>query len=82
MDDAADNNLGPKKRAVFTKNRTEVGLVGVPLCDVFNMDKLLLDVLEIKGKVALNIDAFVLMGDICRSCKVRKGARACQPSAP
>ena len=36
-------------------------LVGVPLRDVFNIDKLLLDGLEIKVEVDLNNDAFVLM---------------------
>ena len=62
VDNAADNNLGLKKRAVFTNNGTEVGLVGVPPCDMFNMDKLLLDGLEIKVKVDLINDAFVIMG--------------------
>ena len=61
VDNAADNNLGLKKRAVFTNNGTEEGLVGFPLCDVFNMDKLLLDGLEIKVKVDLNDDTFLLM---------------------
>ena len=39
-----------------------MGLVGVPLCGIFNIDKLLLDGLEIMVKVDLNNDAFVLMG--------------------
>ena len=43
VDNTADNNHGLVKRATFTNNGAEVGLVGVPLCDVFNMDKLLLD---------------------------------------
>ena len=62
VDSTMENNIGLKKRGVFTNNGTEVGLVGVPLCDIFNMDKLLLDGLEIKVKVDLNSDAFVLMG--------------------
>ena len=50
VDNTADNNLGLRKRAIFNNDGTEVGLVGVTLCDVFNMDKLLLDGLEIKVK--------------------------------
>ena len=57
VDNTAENNIGLNKRGVFTNNGTEVGL-----CDIFNMDKLLLDGLEIKVKVDLNSDAFVLMG--------------------
>ena len=63
VDSAAENNISLKKRGVFANNGTEVGLVGVPLCDIFDMDKLLLDGLEIKVKGALNSDAFVPMGD-------------------
>ena len=61
-----------RKKAVFTNNGTEVGLVGVPLCDVFNMQRLLLDGLEIKVKVDLNNDAFVLMGgETLNNCKLQ-----------
>ena len=50
------------KRGVFTNGRsTEVGLVGVPLCDLFNTNKLFLDNIEIKIKIDLNSDEFVLM---------------------
>ena len=62
VDNTAAKTIGLKKRGVFTNNGTEVGLVGVPLCGIFNMTKLLLDGLEIKVKVDLNSDAFVLMG--------------------
>ena len=72
VDNTADNNQGLVKRATFTNNGAEVGLVGVPLCDVFNMDKLLLDGLEIKVKVDLNSDAFVLMGgETPNNCKLK-----------
>ena len=37
VDNTAENNIGLKKRSVFTNNGTEVGLVGVPLCDIFNI---------------------------------------------
>ena len=47
MDSTAENNISLKKRSAFTNSGTEVGLVGVPLCDTFNMDKLFLDGLEI-----------------------------------
>ena len=58
------------KRGVFTNNGTEVGLVGVPVCDIFNM--LLLDGLEIKVKVDLNSDVFVLMGgETPNNCKLQ-----------
>ncbi|XP_068735631.1 uncharacterized protein F54H12.2-like [Montipora capricornis] len=63
VDNTAENNIGLQKRGVFTNNGAEVGLVGVPLYDIFNVDKLLLDGLEIKVKVDLNSDTFVLMGD-------------------
>ncbi|XP_068749120.1 uncharacterized protein [Montipora capricornis] len=62
VDNTAENNIGLQKRGVFTNNGAEVGLVGVPLYDIFNVDKLLLDGLEIKVKVDLNSDTFVLMG--------------------
>ena len=45
-DNTAENNIGLNKRGEFTNNGTEVGLVGLPLCDIFNMEKLLLDGLE------------------------------------
>ena len=49
-----------------------MGLVGVPLCDVSNIDLLLLDGLEIKLKVDLNNDAFVLMaGETPNNCKLK-----------
>ena len=60
LDNTADYNAGLVKRATFTNDEAEAVLVGVPLCDVFNIDKLLLDGLEIR--VDLNSDAFVLMG--------------------
>ena len=72
VDNTAENNIRLNKRSVFTNNGTEVGLVGVPLCDIFNMDKLLLDGLEIKVKVDLNSDAFVLMGgETPNNCKLQ-----------
>ena len=40
VDNTADNNQRLVKRATFTNNGAEVGLVGVPICDVFNMDTL------------------------------------------
>ncbi|CAH3024100.1 unnamed protein product [Porites evermanni] len=54
VDNTADRNLGLKKRGSFTTGDAEVGIVCVPLCDVFNLDKLLLDGLEIKIKIDLN----------------------------
>ena len=72
VDNTAENNIGLQKRGVFTNNGAEVGLVGVPLCDIFNVDKLLLDGLEIKVKVDLNSDAFVLMGgETPNNCKLQ-----------
>ena len=72
VDNTAENNIGPSKRGLFTNNGTEVGLVGVPLCDIFSMDKLLLGGLEIKVKVYLNNDAFVLTGDETpNNCKLQ-----------
>ena len=62
-DDTTDNNEGLQKRAAFTNNGAEVGFIGVPFCDLFNIDKLLRDGLEIKVKVDLNSDTFVVMGD-------------------
>ena len=72
VDNTAESNEGLNRRATFTNNGAEVGLVGVPLCDVFNIDKLLLDGLEIKVKVDLNNDAFVLMaGETPNNCKLK-----------
>ncbi|XP_068750794.1 uncharacterized protein F54H12.2-like [Montipora capricornis] len=69
VDNTAESNEGLNRRATFTNNGTEV--VGVPLCDVFHIDKLLLDGLEIKVKVDLNNDAFVLMdGETPNNCKL------------
>ncbi|XP_068684188.1 uncharacterized protein F54H12.2-like [Montipora foliosa] len=43
VDNTAESNEGLNRRATITNNGAEVGLVGVPLSDVFNIDKLLLD---------------------------------------
>ena len=72
VDNTAESNEGLNRRATFTNNGAEVGLVGVPLCDVFNIGKLLFDGLEIKVKVYLNNDAFVLMaGEMPNNCKLK-----------
>ena len=71
VDSRAERNEGLNRRATFANNSAEVGLVGVPLCDVFYIDKLLLDGLEIKVKVNLNNDAFDLMaGETPNNCKL------------
>ena len=49
MDNTADYNACLVKRAMFTNDEAEVVLVGIPRCDVFNIDKLLLDGLEIRS---------------------------------
>lgn len=69
VDNTADQNLGLNKRGSFTTGDAEVGMVGVPLCDVFNLDKLLLDGLEIKAKIDLNSTEFSLMGG--EDCKLQ-----------
>ena len=72
VDNRADSNEGLVKRAAFTNNGPGVGLVGVPFCDMFNIDKLLLDGLEIKVTVDLNSDAFELVGgDTPNNCKLK-----------
>lgn len=43
VDNTTDNTEGLKKRAAFTNSGAEVGLIAIPLCDLFNIDKLLLD---------------------------------------
>ena len=72
VNNTAENNIGLNKMGVFTNDGTEVELLGVPLCDIFNMEKLLLDGLENKVKVDLNSDAFVLMGgETQNNCKLQ-----------
>ena len=72
VDNTADHNLGLKKERSFTTRDAEVGMVGVPLCDLFNIDKLLLDGLEIKIKIDLNSNEFVLMGgENANDCKLQ-----------
>ena len=72
VDNTADRNLGLKKRGSFTTGDAEVGMVGVPLCDVFNLDKLLLDGLEIKIKIDLNSTEVSLMGgEDANDCKLQ-----------
>ena len=72
VDNTAERNLGLKKRGSFTTGDAEVGMVGVPLCDVFNLDKLLLDGLEIKIKIDLNSSEFSLMGgEDANDCKLQ-----------
>ena len=72
VDNTSENNWGLKKRGGFTSGSAEVGLVGVPLCDLFNTDKLLLDNMEIKIKIDLNSDDFVLMsGEEANDCKLK-----------
>ena len=47
-------------------------MAGVPLCDLFNTNKLLLDNIEIKIKVDLNSNEFVLMsGEDANDCKIK-----------
>ena len=45
-------------------------------CDIFNMDKLLLDGLELKVKVDLNSDAFILMGGETQTVASYKSCQA------
>ena len=72
VDNTADRNMGLQKRATFTSGDAEVGMVGVPLCDLFNIDKMLLDNIEIKIKIDLNSDEFVLMsGEEANDCKLK-----------
>ena len=72
MDNSVDLNTGLKKRGTFTSESAEVGLVGIPLCDPFNTDKMLLDFLEIKIEIDLSSDDFVLMsGEAANNCKLR-----------
>ena len=67
VDNTADHNMGLQKRATFTSGDAEVGMVGVPLCDLFNIDKMLLDNIEIKTS-----DEFVLMsGEEANDCKLK-----------
>ena len=61
VDNTTDHNEGLQKRAAFTNNGTEVVLVGVPRCDLFNNDKILLNELEIKFNVDLNSDSLFLL---------------------
>ena len=71
VDNTSDNNWGLKKRSAFTNAGAEVGLVGVLLWDLFNTNKLLLDNIEIKIKIDLNNDEFVLMsGEEGNDCKI------------
>ena len=47
-------------------------MVGVPLCDVFNIDKILFYSTEINIKIDLNSDEFVLMsGEEANDCKLK-----------
>ena len=71
-DNTSENNWGLMKRGSFTDGSVEVGLVGVPLCDLFNTNKLLLDNIEIKIKIDLNSSEFVLMsGEDTNDCKLK-----------
>ena len=66
-----------KKRDTFTSERAEVGSVGVTLCDLFNIDKILLDGLEIKIKIDLNGNDFVpISGKAAKNCKGQKALPA------
>ena len=61
-----------KKRGTFTNASAEVGLVGIPLCHLFNTNKLLRDNIEIKIKIDLNSDESVLMcGEEANDCKIK-----------
>ena len=72
VDNTTDRNLGLKKRGSSTTGDAEVGMVGVPRCDVFNLDKLLLDGLEIKINIDLNSSEFSLMGgEDANDCKLQ-----------
>ena len=43
VENTAESNEDLNRRATCTNNGAKVGLVGVPLCDMSNIDKLLLD---------------------------------------
>lgn len=72
VDNIFENNWGFMKRGFFIDGSVEVGLVGVFFCDLFNINKLLLDNIEIKIKVDLNSNEFVLMfGEEVNDCKIK-----------
>ena len=59
-----DKNLGLFKRSQYTLKSNIVGLIGTPFCDIFQTDRFLVPKVEVKIKINLNSNEFLLMSSV------------------
>ena len=60
----AARNLGLHKRSRYTLTSNTVGLIGTPFCDIFNTDRFLVPGVEMKIKINLHSNEFILMSSV------------------
>ena len=60
----AARNLGLYKRSRYTVTSNEVGLIGTPFSDIFQTDRFLVPGVEVKIKINLHSNEFVLMSSV------------------
>ena len=57
----ADRNLGLFTRSQYTLTSNTVGLIGTPFCDIFHTERFLVPGVEMKIKINLQSNEFILM---------------------
>ncbi len=63
IESRAANNVGYTRRAQYTAGSRVVDLYGPLFCDIFNVERLMLNEVELKVKLIRSKDIFSLMGD-------------------
>ena len=58
---AAKKNLGLFRRAQYTYDSNIIGLMGTPFCDIFQTDRFLVPNVEVKIKINIHSNEFMLM---------------------
>ena len=61
---AAKVNYGLHKRSTYTFGSATLGVIGTPFCDIFHTDRFLVPDVEIKLKLNLHSNAFILMSTV------------------
>ena len=72
----ADANLGLKKRASFTSESKVVDIIGRLHGDIFNQEKYLLDLVNVRLRLHRSKNQFCLMCAVLKVRKVHMGSNA------
>ena len=59
-----DRNLGLYRRSLYTLTSNTVGMLGTPFCDIFHTDRFLVPGVEMKIKLNLHSNEFILMSSV------------------